>query len=58
MTRLEVEKVRLTMWGESVDVYQASEGKRGVFERPQVRDAVYSVLNCIPTVSLSITLYS
>jgi len=52
MTRLEIEKIRLSMWGESVDVFRASEGMSGVFERPQVRDAVYNVLNCIHMVSL------
>ena len=52
MTRLEVEKVRVVMWGESVDVLQASEAKKGVFEQPQVRVAIYNVLNCIHMVCL------
>jgi hypothetical protein len=52
MTRLEIEKIRLSMWGESVDIFRASEGVYGVFERPQVQDAVYKVLKCIQVVSL------
>ncbi|KAL9608340.1 MAG: hypothetical protein Q9167_006829 [Letrouitia subvulpina] len=47
MTRLEIEKIRLLMWGESVDISRASEGMYGVFEREQVRNAIYNVLNCI-----------
>lgn len=52
MARLEIEKIRLSMWGESVDIFQASEGMRGAFEHPQVLDAVCKVLKCIHMVSL------
>lgn len=57
MTRLEVEKIRLLMWGESVDVFRASEGMYGVFEREQVRNAIYNLLGCIHMVISLPSLY-
>ena len=50
-TRLEVEKIRLLMWGESVDMVRNSERLSGVFDRPQVWQT-HNVLNCVYIVSL------
>ncbi len=47
MTKLEIEKIRLTLWGEGVDVFGESERLHGVFERPQVRLTIHNLLNCI-----------
>ena len=52
MTRLEIEKIRLVMWGESVDIFHVIESMNGVFKHPQVRNAIYNVLKCIHMVGL------
>jgi len=47
MIKLEIEKIRLTLWGEGVDVFRESERLHEVFERSQVRLIIHNLLNCI-----------
>lgn len=58
MTKLEIEKIRLALWGEAVKIGGESHQLHGVFERPQVRLTIYSLLNCIYIVSLILQLTS
>ncbi len=58
MTKLEIEKIRLVLWGEAVDICGESDQRHGVFERPQVRLTIHNLLNCIYMVSLILRLTS
>ena len=57
LTRLEIEKLRLSMWGESVDICRASERMSGMFEHRRVRNAVCDVLKRVYEVSGILTTF-
>lgn len=58
MTKLEIEKIRLVLWGEAVDICGESDQRHGVFERPQICETIHNLLNCIYMVSLMLRLPS